>query len=180
MGRLDPAGVLDAYVREIPDWPQPGVTFRDLTPLLASPEALRLTIEALVALVDDVAGGAVDKVVGIEARGFLFGTPVAMALGVGFVPIRKAGKLPAATYQESYALEYGTAILEIHQDALVSGERVVVLDDVLATGGTLTAANQLASRCGADVAADIVLIELEALAGRARLSGTPLGALRTL
>lgn len=172
--------VLDTCIRAVPDWPQPGVTFRDVTPLLASPEAMAVTIDALAALAHEVADGRIDKVVGVEARGFLFGTPLAMALGAGFVPVRKAGKLPAATYDATYDLEYGTATIQIHQDGLAAGERVLVLDDVLATGGTLAATNDLVARCCAELAGDVVLIELEALGGRARLGTASLGSLRRL
>ncbi|MFD1826811.1 MULTISPECIES: adenine phosphoribosyltransferase [Mumia] len=170
---------LDTLVRDIADWPDAGVVFRDVTPLLADPEGLRLTVEGLAAAGREIAAGDIDKVVGIEARGFIFGTPVALALGAGFVPARKAGKLPAATYGVEYDLEYGSATVEIHQDALAPGDRVVVVDDVLATGGTMAAVDELISRAGAKVVANIVVLEIGALGGRARLSHDRFGALRT-
>ncbi|MFY0405862.1 adenine phosphoribosyltransferase [Solicola sp. PLA-1-18] len=170
--------VLGDHVRDVADWPQPGVTFRDVTPLLADADAFAASVRALADLARDLAGD-VDVVAGVEARGFVFGAPVAMALGVGFVPVRKAGKLPAATYGVSYDLEYGTETVEVHTDAFAPGQRVLVLDDVLATGGTLVAANELVRRTGAEVAADVVLIEIAALGGRARITDAPLGAIRT-
>ncbi|MDO9378815.1 MAG: adenine phosphoribosyltransferase [Nocardioidaceae bacterium] len=173
-----PTDVLGDHVRDVADWPQAGVTFRDVTPLLADADAFAASVRALADLGRDL-GGQIDVVAGVEARGFVFGAPVAMALGVGFVPIRKAGKLPAATYGVSYDLEYGTETVEVHTDAFGPGQRVLVLDDVLATGGTLVAANELVRRTGAEVAADVVLIEIAALAGRARLQDVPLGAIRT-
>lgn len=176
IGAVD--AVLDKLVRGIEDWPKPGITFRDITPLLADPSALQITVDALADLGRDLADGPIDKVIGVEARGFIFGTPVALALGAGFVPVRKAGKLPAVTHAVSYDLEYGSETLEIHRDALAPGERVLVLDDVLATGGTMAAANELVTRSGAAVAADVVLIELAGLHGRDRLPGISLGALR--
>ncbi|KAA1423281.1 adenine phosphoribosyltransferase [Mumia zhuanghuii] len=176
-GDLDEA--LDRLVRDIPDWPSPGVTFRDVTPLLADPAGLRLTVEGLAALGREIAGGDIDKVVGIEARGFIFGTPVAVALGAGFVPARKAGKLPAPTYAVDYDLEYGSATVEIHRDAIAPGDRVLVVDDVLATGGTLAAVDDLLARAGAKSAANVVVLEIGALGGRARLDPDRFGTLRT-
>lgn len=170
--------VLDEFVRSIEDWPEPGITFRDITPLLADPSAFRTTIDALVALARQIADGPIDTVVGIEARGFIFGTPVAIALGAGFVPARKAGKLPAPTHAVSYDLEYASATLEVHRDAIAEGDRVLVLDDVLATGGTMAAVNELVARSGGEVVADVVVLELEALGGRARVDEAILGALR--
>jgi adenine phosphoribosyltransferase len=163
---LDLGGLLAARVREIPDYPQPGIVFRDITPLLADHVAFAGAIDAIVA---HYGRGTIDKVVGIEARGFIVAAPVAYHFGAGFVPVRKSGKLPAATYDESYALEYGTATLEVHQDAFDPGERVLVVDDVLATGGTAEATATLVERAGGEVVGISVLVELLFLAGRARL-----------
>lgn len=175
MSELDP--VIDQLVRPIADWPEPGVTFRDITPLLADPAAYSAVIDGLVGLAE--AAGPVDAVLGIEARGFLFGPAIALRLGVGFVPVRKAGKLPAASLSTSYDLEYGSATMEIHVDAVASGSRVLVVDDVLATGGTLLAAADLVAQAGATVAGNLVLIELQALGGRDRLGDLGCGTLRT-
>jgi adenine phosphoribosyltransferase len=153
-------------IRDVPDYPQPGILFKDITPLLADPAAFEVVVDALGA-----GFGPVDKVTGIEARGFILAAPVACRLGAGFVPIRKQGKLPAATYTQSYELEYGTATIEVHQDAFAPGERVLIVDDVLATGGTALAAAKLVRRAGAEVAGISVLLELADLNGRARLAG---------
>lgn len=143
------------------------MTFRDITPLLGQPDALRGVLEAMG---DQVrALGPVDAVVGVEARGFILGTPLALELGVGFVPVRKAGKLPADVVSTTYSLEYGQATVEVHADALAPGARVVVVDDVLATGGTLNAARELVETCGGRVVAHAVMIELPVLGGRAAL-----------
>jgi adenine phosphoribosyltransferase len=161
---------LKQHIRDLPDHPKSGVTFRDITPLLGHPEALGLAIDQLAApFRDEPVGTPITKVVAVEARGFLFGAPVATALGVGFVPVRKPGKLPWATHSESYELEYGTDSLEIHQDAITSGERVLIVDDVLATGGTALATAALVERLGGEVAGFAFLIDLVFLAGRARL-----------
>jgi len=167
--------VAGRLVRAIEDWPEPGVTFRDITPLLADPDGLTATVTALVDAAR--AFGPLDVVAGIEARGFLLAPLVAEALGIGLVPVRKAGKLPAATIGEQYSLEYGEATIEIHADAVRPGARVLLLDDVLATGGTLRAAARLFERAGAEVAGSLVLIELPALGGRAVLGDVPLTAL---
>jgi adenine phosphoribosyltransferase len=166
-----------AKVRDIPDYPHPGIVFKDITPLLADGSALTAVVAALAAG-DGRRGagrgggwGKVDKVVGIEARGFILAAPVACCLGAGFVPVRKQGKLPAATYAESYQLEYGTATVEVHADAFEPGERVLIVDDVLATGGTAAAAASLVRRSGAEAVAVAVLLELGFLDGRARLPG---------
>ena len=151
-------------IRDVPDYPQPGVVFKDITPLLADAAGFAATIEALAADHD-----AIDKVAGIEARGFILAAPVACRLGVGFVPVRKKGKLPGPTYSETYELEYGTATVEVHVDAFRPGERVLMIDDVLATGGTAAATAQLIRRSGAEVVSLDVLIELGFLGGRARL-----------
>lgn len=161
---------LDARLVDVPDFPEPGVVFKDVTPLLADPAAFAAVVAALADAGRDADGRvAVDVVVGMEARGFLFGTPVAQALGVGFVPVRKAGKLPRETHEVDYALEYGTATLALHTDAVGAGQRVLVLDDVLATGGTAAATRALVERCGGEVAAYVFLLELTFLPGRAAL-----------
>ncbi|WP_460793344.1 adenine phosphoribosyltransferase [Nocardioides pacificus] len=158
------------FVPDVPDFPEPGVVFKDITPLLADHEAFTSVIEALAqAGRDDQGRTVVDKVLGMEARGFILGAPVALALGAGFVPVRKAGKLPRETHAVSYALEYGEATLEIHCDAIAPGERVLLVDDVLATGGTLAATQDLVQACGGEVHAIAVLMELTFLPGRAAL-----------
>ena len=171
----DVIALIERWVRPIPDWPVPGVTFRDITPLLAQPEAFASVIDALAAAGEEL--GPVDAVLGIEARGFIVGAPVALKLGTAFVPVRKAGKLPAETLSVSYALEYGEAIVEIHADALKPGDRVLVVDDLLATGGTLEAAAALVEQAGATVAGHVVAIELPALGGRSRVGDVPLRSL---
>ncbi|MBA2639458.1 MAG: adenine phosphoribosyltransferase [Nocardioidaceae bacterium] len=170
--------VIDRLVRDIPDWPQAGVVFKDITPLLADPEGLATIVTGLADLGRRLAPDGVDIVVGIEARGFILAAPVALALGAGFVPVRKKGKLPAPTHEVSYTMEYGEATLEVHRDALPHGARVLVVDDVLATGGTVQATGELLARCGAHAAGVAVLLELGFLGGRARLGGVNLGALR--
>ncbi len=157
---------LQDLVRDIPDFPKPGILFKDITPLLADPEAFELAIDAMSALAR--ASGAT-HIVGIESRGFIFGTPVAHLLGLPFVPVRKPGKLPADTLQIQYELEYGTDALEIHRDALGDGARVVVIDDLLATGGTAEATCQLIEQAGGEVASAVFLIELSFLSGAERL-----------
>ena len=156
---------LSRYVRDVADFPKPGVVFKDLTPLLADARAFAASIEALVA---PFAAANIERVVGIEARGFIFGAAAARALSAGFVPMRKPRKLPAKAIGVDYALEYGTDRLEIHADALVRGERVLVVDDVLATGGTLAAAAVLCEQAGADVVGAAVVAEIAFLNGRAR------------
>jgi adenine phosphoribosyltransferase len=169
--------VIDRLVRVVEDWPEPGVTFRDITPLLADPDALEAVVDGLVSLASQM--GPIDAVLGIEARGFLFGPSVALGLGAGFVPVRKAGKLPSRSLSTSYDLEYGSAVLEMHVDALKPGDRVVVVDDVLATGGTMLAAADLVRQAGAEVAGNLVLIEILALGGQARLAPLGCAALRS-
>lgn len=176
---LEITTVIDDLVRPIEDWPSPGVTFRDITPLLADADALRQVIDALAQAARELAGDAIDAVLGIEARGFIFAPAVAIALGVGFIPVRKAGKLPADSHTVSYGLEYGDATIEMHIDALSAGDRVLVIDDVLATGGTMAAAADLVAAAGASVAGNLVLIELLGLGGRAKLGTTPTAALRS-
>jgi len=174
------AGAL-ALIADVPDFPEPGILFKDITPLLDDHTALTAVVEALAAAGRDESGRpVVDKVLGMESRGFILGAPVALALGVGFVPVRKAGKLPRATYAVSYALEYGEATLEVHQDALEPGERVLLVDDVLATGGTARATIELVEKCGASVHAVAMLMELSFLAGRDALGDVPLTCLLTV
>jgi adenine phosphoribosyltransferase len=157
----DIANLITSHVRDIPDYPQPGVLFKDITPLLGDAEAFGSVVEALSA-----SFGPVDKVVGIEARGFILAAPVAYETRAGFVPVRKKGKLPSATYSEEYELEYGQAVLEVHQDAFQPGDQVLIVDDVLATGGTARATASLVSRAGAEVVGLAVLMELSFLNGR--------------
>jgi adenine phosphoribosyltransferase len=153
--------LITAHVRDVPDYPQPGVLFKDITPLLGDADAFGAVIEALAA-----SFGPVDKVVGIEARGFILAAPVAYEIRAGFVPVRKQGKLPSAAYAQEYDLEYGSAVLEVHQDAFGPGDRVLIVDDVLATGGTARATASLVARTGAEVAGIAVLMELSFLKGR--------------
>ncbi|HEX5993125.1 MAG TPA: adenine phosphoribosyltransferase [Thermomicrobiales bacterium] len=162
---LDTAS-LQALVRDVPDFPQAGIVFRDITPLLGNGAALHSAVDALAALYEGI-----DSVVGIESRGFILGAPVAYALGVGMVPVRKLGRLPRATERADYALEYGTNTVEIHADALQPGARALIVDDVLATGGTAAATAELVERLGGEVAGIAVLIELPELGGRERLAG---------
>ncbi|MEP9364764.1 adenine phosphoribosyltransferase [Nocardioides sp. CN2-186] len=170
-----------ALIADVPDFPEPGILFKDITPLLDDHAALTAVIDALAAPGRDESGRpVVDKVLGMESRGFILGAPVALALGVGFVPVRKAGKLPRATYAVSYALEYGEATLEVHQDALRPGERVLLVDDVLATGGTAKATMELVERCGASVHAVAMLMELGFLHGRDALGDVELTTLMTV
>jgi len=167
--------LISARIRDIPDYPQAGVVFKDITPLLADGPAFAAVVAALAA-----GHGEIHKVVGIEARGFILAAPVALALGIGFVPVRKAGKLPFRTLRRSYGLEYGEATLEVHVDAFAEGDRVLVVDDVLATGGTIEATADLVTRAGGTVAGVAVLIELGVLAGRDRLGDLRLDALLTV
>jgi len=178
VGELD--DLLDTRLREIPDWPVPGVLFRDITPLLADPRGIPAVVAGMRAAL--VASGVVDVdlVAGIEARGFVLGTPLAVDYGVGFVPVRKQGKLPGDVLMETYDLEYGTATLELQADAVASGQHVVIVDDVLATGGTARAAVELVRSAGAHVDAVVCLLELEALGGRARLDDVRVVTLRSL
>ncbi len=174
-GRDEVAALVRRLIRDVPDYPQPGVVFKDITPLLADGPAFAATVAALAQ-----GNGRIDKVAGIEARGFILAAPVACALGVGFVPVRKLGKLPGRTHAQTYQLEYGTATVEVHVDSLTPGERVLIVDDVLATGGTAAATAQLVRRCGAEVAGLSVLIELGFLSGRASLPGLDVRALLAL
>jgi adenine phosphoribosyltransferase len=171
---LDLDALLRSRVREIADFPEPGVAFKDITPLLADHVAFAGVVDAIVG---HHGRGTIDKVAGIEARGFILAAAVAYHFGAGFVPVRKAGKLPSETYAQTYALEYAEATLEVHRDAFQSGERVLLVDDVLATGGTVAAATGLVERSGALVAGCSVLLELTALGGRARLPGVDVHSL---
>jgi adenine phosphoribosyltransferase len=167
---------LKALIRDVPDFPMQGILFRDVTPLLRDPQGLTQVVDAFA---ERYRGQGIDAVAGIESRGFLFGAPLAVALGVGFVPIRKLGKLPAEKISREYALEYGTNSLEVHRDAVRSGERVLLLDDLLATGGTARAASELLEELGAQVVEAAFVIELAFLNGRAALDGRPVHALLT-
>jgi adenine phosphoribosyltransferase len=168
--------VQDIYraIRDVPDFPKPGILFKDITPLLLDPSAFRRAVELLSA---PFAGAGVTRVVSIESRGFLLGAPVALALEAGLVPIRKPGKLPAARGRVEYALEYGTDALEMHRDAVGRADRVLIVDDVLATGGTAEAAAKLVRTHGAEVVGFTFLIELDFLKGRERLRGERVEAL---
>lgn len=179
--RSDMTALLERLVRDVPDFPTPGVLFKDISPLLADHQAFTAVVEDLAASGRDEDGaGVVDKVVGIEARGFILAAPVALLLGAGFVAVRKQGKLPSATYQVSYDLEYGQATLEVHRDAFEPQDRVLVIDDVLATGGTVAATLELVRLADAQVAAVAVLIELDFLHGRTKLSGMDVRSLVTM
>jgi len=168
------ASWLTGLVRDIPDFPEPGITFRDITPLLGDVDAFRFVVDALA---DEFAGETIDRVLGIEARGFLLAAPVAYRLGAALVPVRKSGKLPHDTPTESYQLEYGSDALELHVDALGAGDTCLVIDDVLATGGTAAAVGRLIERLGGRLAGYGFLIELAALGGRSQLGE---GHVRTL
>ena len=165
---------LKRLIREIPDFPKPGILFKDITTLLSDAGGLR---RAIACLAEPFRDARIDKVVGIESRGFIFGAAVAERLGAGFVPARKPGKLPARTTRVEYALEYGTDALELHEDAVEGGQRVLIVDDLLATGGTACAAADLITGRGAKVHAFAFLIELDALRGRERLAGHDVFAL---
>ncbi len=171
---VDPAVAeqLSAGIRDVPDFPSPGIVFKDITPLLADPAVFRKAVDALAA---PYLAGEVDIVAGIEARGFVLGAPVALALDAGFVPVRKKGKLPGDVVAASYDLEYGSATIEVTSDAFPAGARVLIVDDVLATGGTAAAAIELVRRCGAEVVDLAVLLELSFLSGRARIAEAGLG-----
>ena len=172
---------LKDLVVDVPDYPEKGVVFKDITPLLADHDAFTAVVQALAAAGRDEDGNVVvDKVVGMEARGFILAAPVALALGAGFVPVRKAGKLPRETHAVSYSLEYGEATLEIHQDGIAAGERVLLVDDVLATGGTVAATHELVESCGGVAVGVAVLMELSFLPGRATIGDLPLHTLLTI
>ena len=166
--------LLRSRVRDIPDFPKPGILFRDLTPLMGDGVAMR---EAVDLLSEAAAHHRPELIVAIESRGFIFGAPVAASLGVGFVPVRKPGKLPHKTRRRSYDLEYGTDALEMHADAVVEGARVVIVDDLLATGGTAAATVELVREIGGQVVGAVFVVELALLRGRDRLAGVPVDAL---
>jgi len=167
---------LTELIRDVPDFPRPGVTFKDITPLIGSPAVFAQAVDALVA----ASPRDVDLVVGLEARGFIFAAPVALALGAGFVPVRKPGKLPGPLVSVAYDLEYGSAELALRADAIAPGDRVLVVDDVLATGGTIAAAAELVARLGGTLAGVTVLLELASLGGRARLEKAGIGPIHAL
>lgn len=166
-----------SLVRDVPDFPSAGILFKDITPVLADPAGLRAAVEGMTELLADI---EVDVVTGIEARGFVLGAPLALAAGAGFVPVRKAGKLPTATRSVTYALEYGTAQIEVHADAFSPGQRVAVVDDLLATGGTAAAACELVEAGGGEVVAVVFLLELGFLSGRERLADRDVRSLAVL
>ena len=175
MSSDDLGTLVKSRIRDIHDYPQPGVVFKDITPLLADAAAFSAVVDGLAA-----GHGPVDKVAGIEARGFILAAPVALRLNAGFVPVRKKGKLPGATYSQNYELEYGSATLEVHQDAFAPGERVLIVDDVLATGGTARATVDLVGMSGAIVAGIAMLIELSFLNGREKLPDLDVRSLYTV
>jgi adenine phosphoribosyltransferase len=175
------SALIVARIRDVQDFPQAGVTFKDITPLLDDHTAFSAVVEALAAAGCDAEGNVVvDKVIGMEARGFILAAPVALALGVGFVPVRKPGKLPWETRAVTYELEYGAETLEMHTDALAPGERVLVVDDVLATGGTARATAELVEQAGAEVHGLAMMLELSFLPGRAAVGDLPLHVLHTV
>ena len=177
--RRDLTDLIVAHVRDVPDYPQPGVVFKDITPLLADAKAFNEVIDGLASTFGS-GTGYVDKVAGIEARGFILAAPVACRVGAGFVPVRKKGKLPAATFAQEYELEYGSATLEVHQDAFAPGERVLIIDDVLATGGTARATANLVSQAGGTVVGIAFLMELSFLSGRDKLPDLEIRSLLTV
>jgi adenine phosphoribosyltransferase len=172
----DGAGWLKEHIRDIPDFPKPGVVFKDITPLLGNIEAFRYSVDALS---EHFAGGHADKVLGIEARGFILAAPIAYRLGAGFVPVRKAGKLPWDIEKQEYELEYGTDLLEVHRDGVEAGQRVLVIDDVIATGGTASACTRLVEKLGGVVVGLGFVIELAFLDGRSKLEGHDILSLLT-
>ncbi|MEU8345598.1 adenine phosphoribosyltransferase [Actinomadura meyerae] len=174
---MDLGKLIQERIRDIPDYPKAGVMFKDITPLLADHVAFAGVVDTIV---NHHGRGTIDKIVGIEARGFILAAPVAYHFGAGFVPVRKKGKLPAATHGETYDLEYGTETIEIHADALEPGDRVLIVDDVLATGGTARAAAELVRRGGGDVAGLSVLLELSFLNGRDKLGNLDVHSLVTV
>lgn len=163
---------LKSLIRDVPDFPKPGILFRDITTLLSNPEGLRYTIDTLTQKCQE-AGIVADYVVGMESRGFIFGPPLAYQLGIGFIPVRKPGKLPAAVHKIEYQLEYGTDCLEVHQDAFQAGSRILVVDDLIATGGTAAATAKLLQQIGCDLVGFAFIIELKDLAGRQKLPSAP-------
>ncbi|MEU5996159.1 adenine phosphoribosyltransferase [Spirillospora sp. NPDC047418] len=174
---MDLGKLIQERIRDIPDYPKPGVMFKDITPLLADHVAFAGVVDSIV---NHHGRGTIDKIVGIEARGFILAAPVAYHFGAGFVPVRKKGKLPAATHEQTYDLEYGNETIEIHADALEPGDRVLIVDDVLATGGTAAAAAELVRRGGADIVGLSVLLELSFLRGRDKLGNLDVHSLVTV
>lgn len=166
--------MIETYIRDVPDFPKPGIVFKDITPLLQSPEGLRESIAGLQAACDP---SSYDVICGIESRGFIFGTALALAVGKGFIPIRKPGKLPHETISETYELEYGSDTVEIHSDAVSAGQRVLMVDDLLATGGTMAAALNLVRRIGGEITACAFVIELGFLGGREKLGDVEIHSL---
>lgn len=164
-------------IRDIPDFPQQGIIFRDITPLLAHPQGLTTVIQSFKTKFAELSINAIDAVIGIESRGFILGAPLAMALGCSFVPVRKPRKLPSAVFRVEYTLEYGTDSLEIHQDAIAAGQRVIIIDDVIATGGTAAATAKLVAQSGAELVGYGFLIELDFLNGRSALPEVPIVSL---
>jgi len=165
---------LRSLIRDVPDFPKPGITFKDITPLLRSPDAFRRTVRLMT---DPFRASNITQIVAIESRGFIFGSAMACELQAGFIPIRKPGKLPWTTFRNEYTLEYGSGTLEIHCDALASGDRVLIVDDVLATGGTAAATCALVRRFDATIVSLVMLMELEFLSGRENLQGIPVYSL---
>jgi|TARA_B110000196_G_C21113926_1_gene649389 adenine phosphoribosyltransferase len=165
---------LEKAIRDVPDFPKPGILFKDITPVLADAELFSMSIHAMASATK---GTKIDKVVGIDARGFIFGAAIANLLEVGFVPVRKAGKLPWMTESESYSLEYGESVVEIHKDAISPGEKVIIVDDLLATGGTAEATLKLVKKLGANVHSACFFIELKFLNGKEKLGGTEIKSL---
>lgn len=167
---------VEDYVRTIPDFPEPGIMFRDVTSVLQDPDGLKLAIDEMIKLLD---GLDFDIIAGTESRGFIFGVPIAYALGKSFIPVRKKGKLPCETISAEYELEYGTAEIEIHKDSVKPGQKVVLVDDLIATGGTIAASIKLIEQLGGEVVKSIFLIELAGLNGRAKLEGYDVEAVIT-
>ncbi len=165
---------LESWIRDVPDFPQKGILFKDITPLLQDGKAFRASIDRLAA---HYAGAGIEAVIGVESRGFIFGAPLAYQLNCGFVPVRKFGKLPAKTVNVEYALEYGTNVVEVHTDAIKPGQRVLIVDDLLATGGTVMAAIELVEKLGGHIAGIAFLVELTFLKGRDQLQGYDVFAL---
>lgn len=167
---------VEDYVRTIPDFPEPGIMFRDVTSVLQDPDGLKLAIDEMIKLLDGI---DFDIIAGTESRGFIFGVPIAYALGKSFIPVRKKGKLPCETISAEYELEYGTAEIEIHKDAVKPGQKVVLVDDLIATGGTIAASIKLIEQLGGEVVKSIFLMELAGLNGRAKLEGYDVEAVIT-
>ena len=165
--------ILEESIRDVPDFPKPDILFKDITPILSNPELLSASIKALTSLVES---SAIDKVIGIDARGFIFGSLIASSLGKGFIPVRKEGKLPWQTESQAYDLEYGKSVIEIHKDAIKPGERVLIVDDLLATGGTASAAIKLVEKLEGKVQSLLFFIELEFLNGRKMLEDKKVGS----